>query len=81
MSCGSSLFKQKMFADDFEYFDNQYVEIADYLFIDKKIDFIYNIASWDVNKMNLINFLENNVKYKTTFYELGDGIAITEKRG
>ena len=30
---------------------------------------------------NYINFLENNVKYKTTFYELGDGIAITEKRG
>lgn len=27
-----------------------------------------------------INFLENNVKYKTKFYKIGDGIAVSEKR-
>jgi predicted O-methyltransferase YrrM len=27
-----------------------------------------------------ISFLENNVKYKTVFYEIGDGISISEKR-
>lgn len=30
---------------------------------------------------NYIIFLQNNVKYKTTFYEVGDGISVTEKRG
>ncbi len=30
---------------------------------------------------NYINFLQNNVKYKTTFYEVGDGVSVTEKRG
>lgn len=29
---------------------------------------------------NYITFLNNNVKYKTTFYEVGDGISVTEKR-
>ncbi|MDD5980349.1 MAG: SAM-dependent methyltransferase, partial [bacterium] len=28
-----------------------------------------------------INFLQNNLKYKTTFYEIGDGVSVTEKRG
>lgn len=27
-----------------------------------------------------IHFLENHLKYKTTFYKIGDGIAVTEKR-
>lgn len=27
-----------------------------------------------------IDFLENNIKYKTTFYEIGDGLSVTEKR-
>ena len=27
-----------------------------------------------------IDFLENNVKYKTKFYEIGDGISVTERR-
>ena len=27
-----------------------------------------------------IEFLENNIKYKTKFYELGDGISVTERR-
>ena len=29
---------------------------------------------------NYIDFLENNIKYKTTFYEIGDGLSVTEKR-
>ncbi len=29
---------------------------------------------------NYIDFLENNLKYKTTFYEIGDGLSVTEKR-
>lgn len=29
---------------------------------------------------NYIEFLQNNVKYKTTFYDLGDGISVTERR-
>ncbi len=29
---------------------------------------------------NYIIFLENNVKYKTIFYEIGDGISVSEKR-
>ena len=29
---------------------------------------------------NYIVFLNNNVKYKTTFYEVGDGISVSEKR-
>lgn len=28
-----------------------------------------------------IYFLENNMYYKTTIYDIGDGIAVTEKRG
>jgi predicted O-methyltransferase YrrM len=27
-----------------------------------------------------IHFLENHLKYKTSFYKIGDGIAVTEKR-
>lgn len=27
-----------------------------------------------------IDFLENNIKYKTKFYDLGDGISVTERR-
>lgn len=27
-----------------------------------------------------IEFLENNLKYKTKFYEIGDGISVTERR-
>ena len=27
-----------------------------------------------------IEFLENNEKYKTKFYEIGDGISVTERR-
>ena len=34
-----------------------------------------------VNKIKkYINFLENNKEYETTFYKIGDGIAITVKR-
>ena len=29
---------------------------------------------------NYINFLENDVKYKTTFYEIGDGLSVSERR-
>ncbi len=29
---------------------------------------------------NYIHFLENHLKYKTSFYKVGDGIAVTEKR-
>lgn len=29
---------------------------------------------------NYINFLDENIKYKTMFYEIGDGISVTEKR-
>ena len=29
---------------------------------------------------NYIEFLQNNVKYKTKFYDLGDGISVTERR-
>lgn len=29
---------------------------------------------------NYIEFLENNIKYKTSFYEIGDGLSVTEKR-
>lgn len=29
---------------------------------------------------NYIDFLDNNLKYKTTFYEIGDGLSVTEKR-
>lgn len=29
---------------------------------------------------NYISFLEGNIKYKTTFYEIGDGISVTERR-
>lgn len=29
---------------------------------------------------NYISFLNNNVKYKTTFYDAGDGISVSEKR-
>ena len=34
-----------------------------------------------VRKIRLyIEFLENNIKYKTTFHEIGDGISVTERR-
>ena len=26
-------------------------------------------------------FLENNMEYKTTIYQVGDGVAVTERRG
>ena len=29
---------------------------------------------------NYIEFLKNNTKYKTKFYDLGDGISVTERR-
>ncbi len=29
---------------------------------------------------NYIDFLENNIKYKTKFYDFGDGISVTERR-
>ena len=29
---------------------------------------------------NYVEFLQNNVKYKTKFYDLGDGISVTERR-
>ena len=29
---------------------------------------------------NYVDFLQNNVKYKTKFYDLGDGISVTERR-
>lgn len=29
---------------------------------------------------NYISFLQNNVKYKTRFHDLGDGISVTERR-
>lgn len=29
---------------------------------------------------NYIDFLQNNVKYKTKFHDLGDGISVTERR-
>lgn len=29
---------------------------------------------------NYIDFLENNLKYKTRFYDIGDGISVTERR-
>lgn len=29
---------------------------------------------------NYISFLQNNVKYKTVFHDLGDGISVTERR-
>ena len=29
---------------------------------------------------NYIDFLENNIKYKTKFYDIGDGISVTERR-
>jgi predicted O-methyltransferase YrrM len=29
---------------------------------------------------NYITFLEKNTKYKTSFYDLGDGISVTERR-
>ena len=34
-----------------------------------------------VNKIkNYIDFLEDNIKYKTTFYDIGDGISISRRR-
>ena len=34
-----------------------------------------------VKKIRLyIDFLDNNIKYKTKFYDLGDGISVTERR-
>ena len=29
---------------------------------------------------NYIHFLESNLRYKTTFYEIGDGISVSERR-
>lgn len=29
---------------------------------------------------NYIMFLDDNIKYKTTFYDIGDGLSVTEKR-
>ncbi len=29
---------------------------------------------------NYIVFLDDNIKYKTTFYDIGDGLSVTEKR-
>ena len=28
-----------------------------------------------------IYFLENNMEFKTTIYQVGDGLAVTERRG
>ena len=34
-----------------------------------------------VNKIkSYIDFLENNIKYKTKFYDIGDGISVSERR-
>ena len=41
---------------------------------DKKIQAIVT------NIKDYINYLENNLKYKTSFYEVGDGISLSEKR-
>lgn len=39
-----------------------------------------NLRSLVKKIKNYIIFLENHVKYKTVFYEIGDGIAVTKKR-
>ncbi len=39
-----------------------------------------NIRSLVRKIKDYINFLENNIRYKTRIYDIGDGIAVSEKR-
>jgi len=39
-----------------------------------------NLRSLVKKIRNYIMFLDDNIKYKTTFYDIGDGLSVTEKR-
>ncbi len=77
--------------DYFEHFvnylgDNGYV-ITDNMsfhgYVDKDPETIEsdNIREIVIKIKEYLYFLENNMEYKTTIYPVGDGIAVTEKRG
>ena len=51
----------------------------------KKYEDIEKISSKNIRGLvrkirNYIDFLKNNAKYKTKFYDIGDGISVTERR-
>ena len=43
--------------------------------------FLIRRSSYTSEKGDYIYFLENHMLYKTTIYNIGDGVAVTERRG
>jgi len=80
--------KNKEFFEHFvKYLDNDGYVITDNMnfhgFVDKNPEEIESKNVREIaEKINeYLYFLENNMEYKTTIYQVGDGVAVTERRG
>ncbi len=80
--------KNKEFFEHFvKYLDNDGYVITDNMnfhgFVDKDPSEIESKNVREIaEKINeYLYFLENNMEYKTTIYQVGDGVAVTERRG
>jgi predicted O-methyltransferase YrrM len=80
--------KNKEFFEHFvKYLDNDGYVITDNMnfhgFVDKDPNEIESKNVREIaEKINeYLYFLENNMEYKTTIYQVGDGVAVTERRG